>query len=57
MANYLPADVLCRDLTVLVVDDDLELLLLCATQLRSGGYAVLMALGSVEAQAPCEVYP
>ena len=57
MANYLPADVLCRDLTVPVVDDDLKLLLLCATQLRSGGYAVLMALGSVEAQAPCEVYP
>jgi CheY-like chemotaxis protein len=57
MANYLAVDTPCRDLTVLVVDDDLELLLLCATRLRSGGYAVLMALGSVEAQAPCEVYP
>lgn len=57
MAHYLPLDTPCRDLTVLVVDDDPELLLLCATQLRSAGYAVLMALGSVEAQATCEVYP
>ncbi len=50
-------DVPAKDLTVLVVDDDPELLLLCATHLRSAGYAVLMALGSAEAQATCEVYP
>jgi DNA-binding NtrC family response regulator len=46
-----------RDITVLVIDDDPDLLLLCATHLRSAGYAVLMALGSAEAQATCEVYP
>jgi DNA-binding response OmpR family regulator len=46
-----------RDVTILVVDDDPELLLSCATHLRSAGYAVLMALGSAEAQATCEVYP
>ena len=46
-----------RDITVLVVDDDPDLLLLCATHLRSAGYAVLMALGSAEAQATCDVYP
>lgn len=46
-----------RDRTILVVDDDSDLLLLCATHLRSAGYAVLMALGSAEAQATCEVYP
>ncbi|MGZ8423258.1 MAG: hypothetical protein ACXWV7_10015 [Nitrospira sp.] len=33
------------------------MLLLCATHLRSAGYAVLMAFGSAEAQAACEVYP
>jgi DNA-binding response OmpR family regulator len=46
-----------RDVTVLVIDDDPDLLLLCATHLRSAGYAVLMALGSAEAQATCDVYP
>ena len=46
-----------RDVTILVVNDDPDLLLLCATHLRSAGYAVLMALGSAEAQATCEVYP
>ena len=46
-----------RDAIVLVVDDDPDLLLLCATHLRSAGYAVLMAQGSAEAQATCEVYP
>ena len=46
-----------RDVTILIVDDDPDLLLLCATHLRSAGYAVLMALGSAEAQATCEVYP
>ncbi len=46
-----------RDRTILVVDDDPDLFLLCATPLRAAGYAVLMALGSVEAQATCGVYP
>ena len=46
-----------RDRTILVVDDDSDLLLLCATHLRSAGYVVLMAMGSAEAQATCEVYP
>ena len=50
-------DVPAQDLTILVVDDDPELLLLCATHLRSAGYTVLMALGSAEAQATCDVYP
>jgi CheY-like chemotaxis protein len=50
-------DVPAQDLTVLVVDDDPELLLLCASHLRSTGYAVLMALGSAEAQATCDIYP
>jgi CheY-like chemotaxis protein len=45
------------DVTVLVVDDDPDLLLLCATHLRLAGYAVLMASGSVEAQATCDIYP
>lgn len=49
--------VLTRDPTVLLVDDDPDSLLLCATHLRSGGYAVLMAVGSVEAQETCDVYP
>lgn len=51
------SDVPAQDLTVLVVDDDPDLLLLCATHLRSAGYTVLMALGSAEAQATCDVYP
>jgi CheY-like chemotaxis protein len=45
------------DVTVLVVDDDPDLLLLCATHLRLAGYAVMMASGSVEAQATCDIYP
>lgn len=57
MAQQCPPDIPSRELTVLVVDDDPELLLLCATHLRSAGYTVLMALGSPEAQATCEVYP
>jgi DNA-binding NtrC family response regulator len=57
MAEHCPPDIPSRDLTVLVVDDDPDLLLLCATHLRSAGYAVLMALGSAEAQATCDIYP
>lgn len=57
MTQGCPADGLLRDLTVLVVDDDPDLLLLCATHLRSAGYTALMALGSAEAQATCEIYP
>ncbi len=57
MSLETPAPSPSRDLTVLVVDDDPDLLLLCATHLRLAGYAVLMALGSAEAQAACEVYP
>ncbi len=57
MAQCPPAEEATRDLTVLVVDDDPDLLILCATHLRSAGFAVLMALGSAEAQATCDVYP
>lgn len=57
MIEQSPAGVFSRDRTILVVDDDPDMLLLCATHLRSAGYAVLMALGSAEAQATCEVYP
>lgn len=57
MAERPPADVPPRDPTVLVVDDDPDLLILCATHLWSAGYAVLMALGSAEAQEACDVYP
>jgi DNA-binding NtrC family response regulator len=57
MSHEPPFAVPRRDITVLVVDDDPDLLLLSATHLRSAGYAVLMALGSAEAQATCEVYP
>jgi DNA-binding NtrC family response regulator len=57
MTQVSSAAVSSRDVTLLIVDDDPELLLLCATHLRSAGYVVLMALGSAEAQATCEVYP
>ncbi len=57
MVQCPPAEEATRDLTVLVVGDDPDLLILCATHLQSAGYAVLMALGSAEAQATCDVYP
>ena len=57
MTEEHPPAVPSRELTILVVDDDPDLLILCATHLRSSGYAVLMALGSAEAQATCDVYP
>jgi DNA-binding NtrC family response regulator len=57
VAPPLSPEVPNRDVTVLVVDDDPDLLLLCATHLRLAGYAVLMASGSVEAQATCDIYP
>ncbi len=57
MAQCPPAEDATRDLTVLVVDDDPDLLILCATHLRSAGFVVLMAWGSAEAQATCDVYP
>lgn len=57
MTQACPGTVPLRDTTVLVVDDDPDLLLLCATHLRSAGYAALMAVGSAEAQATCEIYP
>jgi DNA-binding NtrC family response regulator len=57
MAQECSAIVPSRDRTILVVDDDSDLLLLCATHLRSADYSVLMALGSAEAQATCDVYP
>jgi DNA-binding NtrC family response regulator len=57
MTKHSSAEMPHRDVTVLVVDDDHDLLLLCATHLRTAGYAVLMASGSVEAQATCDIYP
>jgi CheY-like chemotaxis protein len=57
MAQPLPINMPPRDCTVLVVDDDPDLLMLCATHLQSAGYAILMAMGSVEAQETCDIYP
>lgn len=57
MSQQCPSQMPPRDCTVLVVDDDPDLLLLCATHLRSAGFTVLMALGSAEAQATCDIYP
>lgn len=51
------ANVAPQDLTILVADDDPDLLLLCASHLPTAGYAVLMALGSTAAQATCDIYP
>jgi hypothetical protein len=50
-----PATVTSRDLTVLVVDDDSDMLLLCAMHLKSAGFVGLLALGSAEAQATCDL--
>ena len=43
--------------TILVVDDDVDLLELCATKLRAKGMTVLTALGSTEAHRLCAEYP
>lgn len=42
--------------TVLVIDDDLDMLQLCATKLGAHGYSVLTAVGSVEAHRICTNY-
>ena len=39
--------------TILVVDDDVALLELCATKLRAKGMTLLTALGSTEAHRLC----
>ena len=57
MVHACPSNGLLRDRTLLVVDDDPDFLLLCATHLQGAGNTALMALGSVEGQATCEVYP
>ncbi len=57
MTQRASGDMPIQDVTVLVVDDDPDLLILCATHLRSVGFAVLLASGSAEAQATCDVYP
>ena len=57
MALPLSGNVTPQEHTILIVDDDPDLLLLCATHLRTAGYRVLMALGSTEAQATCDIYP
>jgi CheY-like chemotaxis protein len=51
------ADMPPPDITVLVVDDDPDLLMLRSTHFRSAGFVVLLALDSAEAQATCDVYP
>jgi DNA-binding response OmpR family regulator len=43
--------------TVLIVDDDLDMLKLCAVKLGAQGYTVLTAIGSVEAHRICTDYP
>lgn len=57
MTTRASTDMPTQDLTVLLVDEDPDLLILYATHLRSAGYTVLMASGSVEAQATCDIYP
>lgn len=43
--------------TVLIVDDDTDMLELCATVLGAQGYIVLKAIGSAEALQVCTDYP
>lgn len=43
--------------TVLIVDDDVDILQLCAVKLMAAGYRVLQAVGSAEAHRICESYP
>jgi CheY-like chemotaxis protein len=42
--------------TVLIVDDDPSMLLLCSTKLERAGYKVLQAAGSSEALKTCSEY-
>jgi DNA-binding response OmpR family regulator len=46
-----------RHPTILVVDDDPDMLSLCATQLGAAGFSVLTAVGSLEAQLISDRYP
>jgi DNA-binding response OmpR family regulator len=46
-----------RSATILVVDDDPDMLALCQVRLQAEGFEVLLAPGSVEAQQICDEYP
>lgn len=43
--------------TILIIDDDMDLLKLCAVKLQAQGFAVLTALGSTEAHRLCADHP
>ena len=43
--------------TILVVDDDPSILLLCSTKLQQAGFTVLQATGSSEALKACSDFP
>ena len=42
-----------RPSTILIVDDDVEMLTLCAVKLEAHGFSVLKAIGSAEAHRLC----
>ncbi len=46
-----------RASTILVVDDDVEILTLCAVKLEAHGFSVLKAIGSAEAHRLCADHP
>ena len=55
--NPIPESGLSRPSTILVVDDDPDILALCHPRLRAEGFEVLIATGSVEAQHICDIHP
>lgn len=57
MAQHSPTGAPERFPTVLVVDDDADLLNLCAVYLGAAGFSMLRAAGSTEAQEICDTYP
>ena len=46
-----------RPSTILIVDDDVEMLSLCAVKLEANGFLVLKAIGSAEADRLCADHP
>lgn len=46
-----------RPSTVLIVDDDVDMLNLCAVKLEAHGFSVLKAIGSAEALRVCADHP
>ncbi len=46
-----------RSPTILIVDDDVEMLTLCEVKLEAHGFSVLKAIGSAEAARLCAEHP